>query len=433
MNTFCILNIHLHLSFKKPKMRKIKIVVFFIFLFSFITSCYKDYDVLEIPLNGTLGLLQGATPITDSMMVKLQGIYSLNSQLFGSKVVLKASGKYLSVFAMKSESYIVLQAGYKDSAIIMEGYWRFASSSETGLIAMTISPENGAKEIIRGDRPTKVIINASYGIGNEYPSNKFDINYLKPITKSTNNFWIIAHRGGGRNIDMLPASENSLNIIQYAERIGANAIEIDVRLTKDGVPVLFHDDIMSKRLINEDYFIGGISDYSFAQLRSFCTLKDGERIPTLEEALQTVVEKTNLRLVWLDTKALGMTAKITTLQHKYMTLAAQKGKKLEILIGIPSEEVFNEFTNYQNFQNYPAICELDENYVIQSKSLIWSPRWSLGLLDDRVNSMHNSGYRCFVWTLDATELVKSFIKRGNFDGIVTNYPSIVAYEYYTSE
>ena len=414
-------------------MKKIKIVVIFIFSMSIITSCYKDYDTLKIPLNGTLGLLQGTTPLSDSMMAKLQGIYSLNSQLFGSKVFLKANGKYLSAFAMKNESYIVLQAGYKDSVIIMEGYWRYASSSETGLIAMTISSENGAKEIIRGDRPSKIIINASWGSENEYPLNKFDISYLKPITKSSDNFWIIAHRGGGRNIDKLPASENSLNIIQYAERTGANAIEIDVRLTKDGIPVLFHDDIMSKRLINEDYFIGGISDYSFAQLRSFCTLKDGERIPTLEEALQTVVDKTNLKLVWLDTKSLGMTAKIVTLQQKYMALAAQKGKKLEILIGIPSIEVFNEFTNFTNLQNYPAICELDESYVIQSKSLIWAPRWSLGLLDDRVNSMHSSGYRCFVWTLDAIELVKSFVYRGNFDGIVTNYPSIVAYEYYTSD
>ncbi len=415
-------------------MKKFKLFIILIPSLLLITSCYKDYSELEIPLNGTLGLLQGTIPLTDSMMIKIQGIYTMNSSyLFGNKAVFKASGQYLSVFAMKNESYIVLQAGYKDSTIFMEGYWRFASNTETGLIAMNINSENGAKEIIRGVQPAKIVINASYGSGSEYPKNKFDINYLQPITKLADNFWIIAHRGGGRNVDMLPASENSLGIIQYAERLGANAIEIDVRLTKDGIPVLFHDDIMSKRLINEDYFIGGISDYSFAQLRSFCTLKDGERIPTLEEALQTVVEKTNLKLVWLDTKASGMTEKLVTLQQKYITLAAQKGKKLEILIGIPSVEVFTEFTNYPYYQNYPAICELDENYVTQSKALVWAPRWSLGLLDNRVNAMQNSGYRCFVWTLDATELVKTFIKKGNFDGIVTNYPSIVAYEYYTSE
>ncbi len=398
-----------------------------------LSSCYKDYSTLQIPLNGNLGLLVGTTPLTDSMTTKLQGIYTLNSTMFGNKIVIKASGKYISVFSSKNESYIVLKAGYKDSTIVMEGYWRYASSSETGLVAMTIKPDNGAKEIIRGVQPAKTIIIASWGTENEYPTNGFDINYSKPIAKSADNFWIIAHRGGGRNIDMLPAPENSLGIIQYAERLGANAVEIDVRLTKDGVPVLFHDEIMSKRLINEDYFIGSISDYSFAQLRSFCTLKDGERIPTLEEALQTIVDNTNIKLVWLDVKALGSTAKLVALQQKYISLAAQKGKKLEILLGIAYEDYYNEFVSYPNFQNYPTICELDENYLSQAKSLIWAPRWSLGLLDEKVNTMHNNGKRCFVWTLDATDLVKSFIKKGNFDGIVTNYPSIVAYEHYTSE
>jgi len=410
-----------------------KILFLIIILPLFTLSCYKDNEILQIPLNGKLGLLEGTLPLSEEMIAKLQGIYSINSPLFGSKVVIKANGQYLSVFALKNESYIVLQAGYKDSTIIMEGYWRFASNAETGLIAMNISSENGAKDIIKGINPSKIIINATSGKGNEYPNNIFEVIYLNPITKSADNFWIIAHRGGGRNVDLLPASENSLGIIQYAERLGANAIEIDVQLTKDGVPVLFHDEIMSKRLINEDYFIGKISDYSFAQLRSFCTLKDGERIPTLEEALQIVVEKTNLKLVWIDTKSQGMIGQLVILQQKYKNLAVQKGKKLEILIGIPSIEIYNDFINYPNFNNYPAICELDENHVIQASANTWAPRWSLGLLDESVSAMHNNGRRCFVWTLDATELVRSFVKKGNFDGIVTNYPSIVAYEYYTSQ
>jgi glycerophosphoryl diester phosphodiesterase len=411
-----------------------KIKLFGLFaIMNLLTSCYNDYQPLAIPMNGTLGLLVGTIPLTDSMTSKIEGIYTVNSSLLGNKVVFKAIGKNISVFAQKNESYIVLRCGYKDSTIIMEGYWRYASNSETGLISMIISPENGAKEIIKGVKPSNIIVNANSGNNDDYPTNKFDATYSKPIIKPSNSFWIIAHRGGGRNTDMLPASENSLGIIKYAEKFGANAIEIDVRLTKDGTPVLFHDEIMSKRLINEDYFIGSISDYSFAQLRSFCTLKHGERIPTLEEALKTVVDSTNLKLVWLDIKALGMTSKLVELQTKYQNLAAQKGKKLEILIGIPDIGVFNEITNFSNFQNYPTVCELDESYVTQSKSLVWAPRWSLGLIDDRVNAMHSSGYRCFVWTIDATELVRSFVKKGSFDGIVTNYPSIVAYEYYTSE
>jgi glycerophosphoryl diester phosphodiesterase len=414
-------------------MKKILRISYYILITIQLSSCYKDYPKLEIPSNENLGLLENTTDLTDSMTAKIEGIYTLNNLLFGSKVVIKSSGKYISVFSMKNESYIVLQAGYKDSSIVFEGYWRFASNSETGLITMVIKPENGAKEIIKGITPSKIIINSAYGVENEYPNKLFDITYTKPITKSLDNYWIIAHRGGGRNSDKLPSSENSLGVIQYAERLGANAIEIDVQATKDGIPVLFHDEYMSKRLINEDFFIGKISDYSFAQLRSFCTLKDGERIPTLDEALNTVVYKTNLTLVWLDIKASGMIQKLVDLQTKYQNLAIQNGRKLEILIGIPNDVILNEYINYPNFQNYPSICEMDETYVLQSKSKIWTPRWSLGLLDERVKVMHDNGFRCFVWTLDATELVRTFVKKSEFDGMVTNYPSIVAYEYYTSE
>lgn len=407
--------------------------LFPILIILLLTSCYKDYPKVEIPMNGNLGLLENTTELSATMTDKIEGIYALNNILFGSKVVIKASRKYISVFSMKNQSYMILQTGYKDSSIILEGYWRFASSSETGLIAMIIKPENGATEIINGLQPSTIIINSTFGYENEYPANKFDITYSKPITKLSQNYWIIAHRGGGRNADKLPFSENSLGIIQYSERLGANAIEIDVQLTKDGVPVLFHDEFMSKRLINEDYFIGKISDYSFPQLRSFCTLKDGERIPTLDEALNTILNKTNLKLVWLDVKSQGMMDKLVLLQKKYTNMALSLGRNLEILIGIPDESIYNEYINYPDYQNNQSICELDENYVIQSKSKVWSPRWSLGLLDERIKSMHNIGYRCFVWTLDATELVRTFVKKSDFDGMVTNYPSIVAYEYYTAE
>jgi glycerophosphoryl diester phosphodiesterase len=399
----------------------------------FLTSCYKDYSSLEIPSNGSLGTLVGTTPLPHSKLMKIEGIYTAQSPILGNTVVLKSSEKHLSVFASKNESYMVLELGVKDSSILMEGYWRFASSQETGLVTMSISSENGAREILHGTTPTSIIINGFYGNGNEYPQSKFSLTYSKPLTKNSDHYWIIAHRGGGRNADFLPASENSLGIIEYVECLGANAIEIDVRLTKDNVPVLFHDDIMSQRLINEDYFIGKISDYTFAQLRSFCTLKDGERIPTLEEALETVVYKTDLKLVWIDTKTVGMLDQLVALQQKYVALAAQNGKTLEILIGIPDTDIYNDVANCSNPENIATLCELDENYVTPIHAKVWAPRWSLGLLDERVSAMHNNGYRCFVWTLDETELIRSFVKKSDFDGIVTNYPSIVAYEYYTSE
>ena len=52
---------------------------------------------------------------------------------------------------------------------------------------------------------------------------------------------IIAHRGGGEL-----APENTLAALRYARNLGFEAVEFDVKLTADDVPVLFHDDSLER-------------------------------------------------------------------------------------------------------------------------------------------------------------------------------------------
>ena len=47
--------------------------------------------------------------------------------------------------------------------------------------------------------------------------------------------------------------------------MGANGIETDVQRTKDGILVLFHDDLI-KRVTGKE---GCIADYTYEELRSF--------------------------------------------------------------------------------------------------------------------------------------------------------------------
>ena len=52
---------------------------------------------------------------------------------------------------------------------------------------------------------------------------------------------IVAHRGGG-----LLAPENTLAAIRLARNMGFVAVEFDVNLTADGIPVLIHDDTLDR-------------------------------------------------------------------------------------------------------------------------------------------------------------------------------------------
>src|SRR5262245_59903344 len=58
---------------------------------------------------------------------------------------------------------------------------------------------------------------------------------------SRNRPLIIAHRGGARE-----TTENTIEGFQRAGKIGADGIETDIRLTRDGVVVIYHDDIFGR-------------------------------------------------------------------------------------------------------------------------------------------------------------------------------------------
>lgn len=89
------------------------------------------------------------------------------------------------------------------------------------------------------------------------------------------NIEIIAHRGGE---DVGP--EHTLKTLRKAIKLGADAVEVDVRFTKDDVPVLMHDTTLDRTTDCD----GRVREYTRRELRD-CDV-DGEKIPTLREALR---------------------------------------------------------------------------------------------------------------------------------------------------
>ncbi|WP_411574510.1 glycerophosphodiester phosphodiesterase [Streptomyces fradiae] len=87
------------------------------------------------------------------------------------------------------------------------------------------------------------------------------------------NLTVVGHRG-----DPYRVRENTLGSIRSALARGADAVEIDVRLTWDGVPVLLHDDTL-RRLWRVDRPLASLS---LAEVRE---LTGPEGVPTLHEAL----------------------------------------------------------------------------------------------------------------------------------------------------
>lgn len=415
------------------------------FLFLLLVSCRKE---VSAPLPDTSWPpfeAPNTLPLSGQSRTSMEGVYFVSdgSSGFGEQVVLKwsfvASGLdtnfYLSIFCAKDIAYFVLEGKVLGDSILLNGYWRKLINTQTGIARFIIGANGGAKQLLSQSPQIgkdSIILNGVTGSGQETPTQKLVLTYQRPLYKG-NAFEILAHRSGGRTSDHLPYSENSIGMIQYASQLGATGIELDVRLTRDGIPILYHDNNLNLRLIQKNGLLGPVETYSYNQLTSLVSLIDGEKIPTLRQALETALSNTNLHFIWLDTKYDDSIKDVWALQSEYLEKAKASGRSLEIVIGLPGEDQLAKFKELPNYQTIPSLCETSLEDVTGINAQVWGPRWTLGLQNDLVKQVKSEGRRVFVWTMDVPAYIDQFMNQGYFDGMLSNYPSLVAYYYYVKE
>ncbi|CAG7616414.1 glycerophosphodiester phosphodiesterase [Paenibacillus allorhizosphaerae] len=102
----------------------------------------------------------------------------------------------------------------------------------------------------------------------------------------------IAHRGYPT---LFP--ENTLSSFQAALDANYTHLELDVHLSKDGIPVVIHDPTVN-RMCNDK---GRVKEYTLEELKRF-TVGERETIPTLDEALALCKGRIS---VFLELKQIG--------------------------------------------------------------------------------------------------------------------------------
>ncbi len=404
-------------------------------------GCQKEY---EAPLPNTgwdLFSSIGTTPVDVRAQQRMEGVYAVGqgTELFGSEVVVKWNWThqgpdttyYVSIFCGSNIAYLSGEGRYLDTTMMLNMYWRTLADQRTGLCRMTIGYMDGLRALwsttpLAAD---SIRIEGAYGLDADLPDRPFTLTYRRPLHQAT-DLAVLGHRCGGRNADLLPVSENSLEMIRMSPRLGATGVEMDVRLTSDGVPVIYHDETLNDRTIRPCGLFGPIGNYSYAQLSGLVRLINGERIPTLREALATVVNETPLTYVWLDIKLNGSLQQIRDIQMDYISQAMNSGRVVHILMGLPGQEQLANFLALPDHLTVPSLCELELSDVVDANSEVWAPRWTLGLQNAEVAQIHGQGRKAFVWTLDVPEYVQEFMQAGSFDGILSNYPSLIAYHAY---
>ncbi|MDZ7899487.1 MAG: glycerophosphodiester phosphodiesterase family protein [Arcicella sp.] len=403
---------------------------------SFIISSCNNYDLPEL-INVKPSITNGK-PLSNDSKMKFEGIYKVvkGREIFGDTLVLKWNSQgVLSMFGGINGIYAVTKGVKKDSSIYIYGYWRFGLNSETGTVNLQINPNDGSNAILSQNQkiPSNLTITGVYGSGNQTSERPLELVYTRPFSEKVlkNGFEILAHRSGGRTSDLLGISENSLEMIDFCENLGSTGVEIDVRLTRDDIPILYHDEDINIRLTRKSPLNGPIANFTYPEISRFIRLVNGERIPTLEESLNKIVDSTSIRTVWLDMKSVNNAmAKVFPIQQRAVERAKRKNRDIKIYIGIPDAQVLDFFKSFPNHKSINSLCELSVDETVGIEAEVWAPRWTLGTLLPEVKQMQAQNRKVYCWTLDNEAFIKKYINEGNFDGILTNYPTIVAYYHY---
>jgi glycerophosphoryl diester phosphodiesterase len=393
-------------------------------------SCSKN-GITPPPPNPDTNL-QGTTALTDTVMKNMEGIYTLTSGSdgLGSQFVCKVSKFRVSFFGNKDGIFFILKYGLNpsDSSIQFSGFWRYSETTTQGLISFAIPKGAGVAEFLKNGIATNLELSGAFG------SNTCTLKYSRPFSAyaKAHPYQIYAHHGVQTTANP-PYAQNSLNGIKHDEDYGVNGMEVDVHLTKDNIPIHMHDGEIDIRLTKKSALTGDYIQYSFNFLEQYIELVDGQRIPSVEQALNAFIDSTNMKYYWMDVKGdPGIFKYLAPVVRNAYARAAAKHREVVIYADLPSDAVIEEYqSDTAVYTGLPKMCELTTQDVIDNHCQFWGPRYSRGLLLNEVQQMHSLGIQCISWTVNEKNLIQYYLQNGQFDGMISDYPAYVNYYFYT--
>lgn len=233
----------------------------------------------------------------------------------------------------------------------------------------------------------------------------------------------IAHRGSSSE-----APENTLASFRLAKELGADYLELDVQLTRDGVPVVFHDDVIT-RTTNSKH-AHAISDVDLADLRNldagswFGPEFAGEKIPTLEEAIKLALELNINVMVEIKT---GNWSDANIVQTSWEVLKRAPSEYLQksILLASLSASILRIVKQTAPHQQLISVVEsgleFEEHASIGAQIVALNHELVNKNYADRV---HARKQKLWAWTVDDLAVVRHCISLGT-TGLITNKPRAI--------
>jgi len=205
--------------------------------------------------------------------------------------------------------------------------------------------------------------------------------------------------------------ENTLSSFKRAIELGVDAVELDVRKTRDNEIVVIHNADVNKTTDGS----GSVSDFTLEEIQKF-VIEKGEHIPTLGEVLDFVGKRVKV-LVEL---------KETGIEEKVLDVIREKGLTENVIIISFHEEALRKVRElndkvatgliYVRHKNpLQSALELKAEYLLPLYRFTHSAN---------VRKAHEKGLKVIVWTINTPEEAAEYKKKG-VDGIATDRPDIL--------
>ena len=228
---------------------------------------------------------------------------------------------------------------------------------------------------------------------------------------------IFAHRGASAY-----APENTVEAFALAMEQGADGIELDVQMTKDGQVVVIHDETIDR--VSDG--TGAVRDYTLEELKKFHFSNHMENyenavIPTLKEVLDLIKSSNMLLNIELKTGIYWY----PNLEEKTMELVKEAGMEDRVIYSS-----FNHYSIKKILELNPhAECAFLYSDVILNVDKYAKNAGVCGLhpavyhlkMAEFLKEYQESGLKVRVWTVNKKEDMEKFIKE-DLEAVITNYP-----------
>ena len=205
--------------------------------------------------------------------------------------------------------------------------------------------------------------------------------------------------------------ENTLSSFRRAVELGVDAIELDVRKTKDNKIVVIHNADVNKTTDGN----GPVNSFTLDEIQKFVTEK-GEHIPTLEEVLDALGKRVK---ILVELKEAGT-------EENVLELIRQKELMDNVILISFHEDVLRKIRTLDDKVTLGLIYVRHKNPIQSALELKAEYLLSLYRFTHSTNikKAHEAGLKVIVWTINTKEEAIEYEKKG-VDGIATDRPDIL--------